>query len=80
MSNKKDVKDLRLENMPDVLTLEEAGMYIGYSSDYLRKKSKAKKFPGYQLFDEKGSWRVDKADLKRWLAEKRGNMSEVFAV
>ena len=79
MSNKKNVKDLCLENMPDVMTLEEAGLYIGYTGDYLRKQSKAKKFPGFQLFEGKGCWRVKKEDLSRWLAERRGNMTEVFS-
>ena len=79
MSAKIELNKLQLEKLPDVMTLEEAGLYIGYTGEYLRKQSKAKKFPGFQLFEGKGCWRVKKEDLSRWLAERRGNMTEVFS-
>ena len=68
-------KNYHFEDLPDVLTLEEAGMFLNYDPDYLRKQAVAEKFPAFQLFKDerstKGAWRVFKEDLQNWLNQKR---------
>ena len=66
-------KIVRIDELPEILTLTEAGMVLGYSEDYLRKQAKAGRFPAMQLFEgnERGSWRVFKADMLGWLDSKR---------
>ena len=70
----KIMKIPKLNELPDIFDLVLAGQLLGYNEDYLRKQSKAGKFPGYQPFPEKGAaWRVNKADLVEWLENKRSN-------
>ena len=66
-------KIVRIDELPEILTLTEAGMVLGYSEDYLRKQAKAGRFPAIQLFEgnERGSWRVFKSDMLGWLDSKR---------
>ena len=68
-------KIYRFDELPDVLTLLEAGMLLSYDADYLRKQAIAGKFPAFQLFkdekNQKGSWRIMKQDLQDWLNRKR---------
>ena len=64
----------KLDELPDIFDLVLAGRLLGYNEDYLRKQSIAGKFPGYQLFPEKGAaWRVNKDDVLEWLENKRSN-------
>ncbi len=73
MASKKSSKIYRFDDLPDILTLEEAGLIVNYNADYLRKKAIAKQFPAFQLFenDKRGEWRMYKDDLKEWLEAKR---------
>lgn len=70
----KAAKIPKLNELPDIFDLVLAGQLLGYNEDYLRKQSAAGKFPGYQLFPEKGAaWRVNKDDVLEWLENKRHN-------
>lgn len=63
----------RMDELPDILTMAEAGMVLGYNEDYLRKMAHAGQFPAFQLFEgnQKGSWRIFKEDMLEWLNKKR---------
>ena len=68
----------KIEELPDVLTLVEAGLVLNYSEDYLRKQAIKGNFPAFQCFNDgtgKGSWRIFRDDLVRWLTAKRPNIN-----
>ncbi|MCM1508395.1 MAG: helix-turn-helix domain-containing protein [Ruminococcus flavefaciens] len=78
MAAKKVQKIYRFDELPDILTLEEAGLLINYNADYLRKRAAVGAFPAFQLFDdgERGEWRIYKEDLQEWLNAKRQKAKE----
>ncbi|MGN1418500.1 MAG: hypothetical protein ACI4W6_04160 [Acutalibacteraceae bacterium] len=70
---KKVQKIYKFDDLPDILTLEEAGMLIRSNPDTLRKKASKGQFPAYRLNPEakRSQWRIDKNQLKKWLDEKQ---------
>lgn len=78
MTTKKATKIYNIDQLPSVMTLEEAALLLGYSADYLRKRALVGDFPGIQLFDNEhgGGWRVMKEDLQKWLEERRAKYSK----
>jgi len=71
--SKNATKIYDIDKLPTVLTLEEAGLLLGYTGEHLRRMSINHDFPGFQLFEgyKRGSWRVMKEDLIEWLEYKR---------
>lgn len=51
-----------LNQLPTVLTLEEAAIYLRVSVDCLKKKAQRGEFPAYKL-GRTSAWRVDREDL-----------------
>ena len=51
-----------VNELPTVLTLEEAAIYLRVSVDCLKKKAQRGEFPAYKLGRTSG-WRVDRDDL-----------------
>jgi len=51
--------------VPVIVDLAFVHMLTGYSTEYLRRKSKLGLFPAYKMFH--GHWRVNRDDLKEWI-------------
>ncbi|WP_445669877.1 helix-turn-helix domain-containing protein [Paenibacillus sp. FSL R5-0887] len=55
-----------LNNMPDLLTAEQVGEYLGVSRSAVYSWCRAKKLHGIKLC---GNWRIRKSTLLEWVAE-----------
>lgn len=62
----KSSNSYRVDELPDLLTLDEVGQFINYGTDLLRTKAMKGEFPAFKVFSE---WRIWKKDLINWLEE-----------
>jgi excisionase family DNA binding protein len=57
---------MELENMPDLLTADQAGGYLGVSRSTIYSWCRTNKMPGIKL---NGTWRLRKDSFIAWIAE-----------
>lgn len=57
---------MSLNNMPDLLTAEQVGDYLGVSRSTIYSWCRSKKMPGIKF---NGTWRVRKESFVKWIAE-----------
>lgn len=70
-----DIKSLALLSAKKIYTVEEAALYMGMSSEYVRKMAKDKKIKSYRSRSGKGIY-LHQADLDKWMMYTEINTKE----
>lgn len=61
-----EIKTITTLSVKNALTVEEAAIYMGMSSDYVRKMAKDRKIKSYRSKTGRGIY-LHKADLDKWM-------------
>lgn len=56
-----------INQLPTILTLREASIYLRCSEDVLKKQAQKGNFPAYKLTDD-GRWYIERGDLLGYVA------------
>lgn len=61
-----EIKSITILSVKNALTVDEAAIYMGMSSDYVRKMAKTRKIRSYRSKSGRAIY-LHKADLDKWM-------------
>lgn len=70
-----EIKAITILSVKNVLTVEEAAIYMGMTAEYVRRMAKFRKIKSYRSKSGRGIY-FHKADLDKWMLHTEVNTTE----